>query len=133
MKKRNKVLALILALVMIMSLAACGGGDKKPSSSSEYGKSTAEATGDTTFDKLKSLYDVLQDDEYSYEDIKEILGCDGKVKKDEEGWWNEEIHTYQWFADGEYLYLTFDVGVTGSPDDEYLASWNYSNGLMDWD
>lgn len=81
--------------------------------SDEYGKSNAEATGEVALDTLTGGYETLRNAEeitdYTYEDVRDLMGCDGQVYKIDGIW-----HSYCWQNGDVILTLTFKVKDDGT-------------------
>ena len=72
----KKALNIILSLVLIFSLAACGGGGKAPTESTSSAES-GKVAEDTELSRLKELYDGewINEDPYDGPFTMEILMC----------------------------------------------------------
>ena len=104
---------------------------------SEYGKSSADATGYVDFETLKSCFDWLRDaigseggfQRPTYEEISEHLGgVDGM--KDHADSWRDDHHVYRWKTEDthDFLLISFKVNEDGS---ETWNSSSWSSGLND--
>ena len=90
-------------------------GDPNPRAyeTQDYGKSNAQATGEMDLEKLKDGYETLHtsEDKYDmrYEDIRDLMGCDGKPFK-----MDHEHHAYTWQNGNVILTVTFKVQEDGN-------------------
>ena len=77
-------------------------------SSADYGKSTADATGQMELEALKAGYDAVYDASHDstlfYEDVRDIMGCDGLPFR-----FKENYHSYTWESGSVIVTVTFRV------------------------
>ena len=89
----------------------------------DYGKSNAQATGEMDLAKLKACYETLHaaEDKYDmrYEDIRDLLGCDGRPSRAFQA--GDTHHAYCWQSGYVILTVTFQVLEDGSETCSALA------------
>ena len=81
----------------------------------EYGKSSADATGIAKLEDMQALYKICFENRtdgyhvFTYEEARDMLGCDGIVSKKASFTWNDTKHTYRWETeDGkDFLSISF--------------------------
>lgn len=103
----------------------------------EYGKSNADATGIAKLEDMQALYKICFESRtdgyhvFTYEEARDMLGCDGVVWKKASFTWNETKHTYRWETeDGkDYLSISFVLEDGEEWYDSCSMSENVINGL----
>ncbi len=103
----KKLLALLLALVMVMALAACGSQTEEPSNESKEEtttvpeETTTEATEEETTTEEPEVA-VMTYEEYLAAEIDDDVVVEFAVQ-DTQGWWDNKIVVYGADEDGAYL------------------------------
>ena len=106
--------------------AAAGNGD--------YGKSNPDAVGIAKLEDLQALYKICYESRsngyhvFTYEDARDMLGCDGVVRQTASYTWNESKHTYRWVTEDGKDHLNISFTVEG--DDEWYESCNMSENVI---
>lgn len=103
----------------------------------EYGKSNADATGIAKLEDMQALYKICFESRtdgyhvFTYEEARDMLGCDGVVWKKASFTWNETKHTYRWETeDGkDFLSISFVLEDGEEWYDSCSMSENVINGL----
>ena len=109
--------------------AAAGDGD--------YGKSSPDALGIAKLEDMQALYKICFESRtdgyhaFSYEDARDMLGCDGVVRKKASYSWNETKHTYRWETEDGKDYFNISFALEGEDEwyDSCSMSENVINGL----
>lgn len=99
----------------------------------DWGKSNPSATGIAELEAMQALYKKCYEGRsdalhlFSYEDAREMLGCDGVVWKKSNISWNDTKHTYRWVtADGaDYFNISFSL----ENGEEWYFSCNFSDNV----
>ena len=128
----KKFLALLLALVMVFALAACGGGDDPvttdPAGTTDPGTTeTDPATSDNGNEAIdpNDIPDTMESDTYEVAFITDV--GDLKDKSFNEGTWNG-VKTYAYENDLSYKYYQPANGDEATDDDRYDAMAAAVNG-----
>lgn len=103
----------------------------------EYGKSNADATGIAKLEDMQALYKICFENRtdgyhvFTYEEARDMLGCDGIVSKKASFTWNDTKHTYRWETeDGkDFLSISFVLEDGEEWYDSCSMSENVINGL----
>ena len=99
----------------------------------DYGKSNPNATGIAALKDMQDLYKICYESRtngyhvFTYEDARDMLGCDGVVWKKASYTWNETKHTYRWVTEDGVDYFSISFEIEG--DDEWYLSCNFSDNV----
>lgn len=117
----KKYLALLLALIMVISLTACGGGENKEDATKDNEKATVDAQ-EVIEDELEKAEDL---DSFSVEAVEYYLSKGAGIKFSEiEPEWEYTVSDYGAYADGPsgstgHAVINFTKADGEITDDEY--------------
>lgn len=100
----------------------------------DYGKSNPDAVGIARLEDMQALYKICFESRtngyhvFSYEDARDMLGCDGVVRQTASYTWNESKHTYRWVTEDGKDY--FNISFTVEGDEEWYESCNMSENVI---